>query len=224
MDVEDFDDSKGIIKGYASVFGNEDSDKDVMTNTAYNKTLKENGSRVKYCWQHNMLEPIAKMNELYTDDRGLVFVAEFAMKSSFCRDKYERIKAGVVEENSVGIGIVKADKSEDGSKTYLRDVKLYEISAVTMAANDLARNLEVKGATKEEIAEVVARKFEALTKTIKNGNITDDMGYAIEGELQALKTLTQELLTKPSMKSDTLPKEEKSDYEKAIEYLSQKII
>lgn len=223
MEVEDFDDSKGIIKGYASVFGNVDSDGDVMSKSAYNKTLKENGHRVKYCWQHNMLDPIAKMKELTVDEQGLMFVAEFPMKSSYCREKYERIKGGVVEENSVGIGIVNAQKSEDGKYNELKEVKLYEVSAVTMAANELARNLEVKGATKEEIIETVSKKFDALNNFIRKGDVSDELGYAIEGELLALKTLTQELLTKPSMKVDTLPIEEKSEFDMAIEYLSKKI-
>jgi len=223
MDVEDFDDSKGIIKGYGSVFGNVDSDGDIITEKAYNKTLKENGHRVKYCWQHNILEPVAKFTELYTDSKGLAFVAEFAMKSDYCRDKYERIKAGVVEENSVGIGIITSQKSEDSKTNYLNEVKLFEISAVTMAANDLARTLEVKGATKEEMIDVLNRKFDSLARFIKKGNITDETGYAIEGELEALKTLSQRLITKPSMKEDTLPKNE-DGIEQALEYLSQKFI
>ena len=36
--LDDLDETKGIVKGYGSVFGNVDSDGDVITKGAYTKT------------------------------------------------------------------------------------------------------------------------------------------------------------------------------------------
>lgn len=213
MEVADIDESQGIIKGYGSIFGNKDADGDIITQGAYSKTIKENGERVRYCWQHDIKQPIAKFLELGEDETGVPFVAQFAMKSASSRDKFELIKSGVVDENSVGIGIVTKDPQKDAN--YIREVKLYEISAVTLAANDLARTMGAKGLTKEEMLDVVSKKFDALTKFIRKGNITDETGYAIEGELLALKTLTQETFTKPSV-SDTLPKKEEMSEDEVV--------
>ena len=69
---------------------------------AYKKTIAENGSRVKYLYQHDMNQPIGKMTELYEDDKGLVFVAEIA-KTQLGKDVVELMKSGVITENSVGI-------------------------------------------------------------------------------------------------------------------------
>ena len=51
----DADEYAGIVKGYGSYFGNKDSDNDVIMKGAYKKTIAENGSRVKYLYQHNMM-------------------------------------------------------------------------------------------------------------------------------------------------------------------------
>ena len=71
----DADEKNGIVKGYGSYFDNKDSDSDIIRRGAYQKTIKENGERVKYLYQHNMNQPIGKMKELYEDEKGLVFVA-----------------------------------------------------------------------------------------------------------------------------------------------------
>ena len=71
----DADEKSGIVKGYGSVFNNVDSDGDIITPGAYTKTIMENGKRVKYLYQHNMEQPIGKMQNLYEDDKGLVFEA-----------------------------------------------------------------------------------------------------------------------------------------------------
>ena len=141
--ISDIDEKLGIVKGYGSVFGNVDSDKDIIEKGAYRRTIKNNGSRVKYLYQHDITKPIGKMQELYEDEKGLVFVAEVP-KTTFGNEVLELMKYGVIDENSVGIMPVKKDFGEDGIRV-IKEAKLYEISAVTIAANDEAKILEVKG-------------------------------------------------------------------------------
>ena len=64
-DLIDADEKNGIVKGYGSFFDNMDSDQDIIRKGAYTKTIKENGERVKYLYQHDMMQPIGKMIELY---------------------------------------------------------------------------------------------------------------------------------------------------------------
>ena len=146
------------------------------------KTIKENGERVKYLYQHDMMQPIGKMKELYEDDKGLVFVAEIP-KTQLGNDVMELMKAGVITENSVGImPIVKENK---GDYRELREVKLYEISAVTLAANDQAKILDVKGLKN---IDQVYKRYDNICKLLRKGNISNDMGYALESEILKLKT------------------------------------
>ena len=180
--VIDYDEKNGIVKGYGSYFDNKDSDMDIIRKGAYQKTIKENGERVKYLYQHDMMQPIGKMKELYEDDKGLVFVAEIP-KTQLGNDVMELMKAGVITENSVGImPIVKENK---GDYRELREVKLYEISAVTLAANDQAKILDVKGMAN---IDQVYKRYDNICKLLRKGNISNDMGYALESEILKLKT------------------------------------
>lgn len=198
-EIADIDEKMGIVKGYGSYFGNKDSDGDVIAKGAYQKTIQENGERVRYLWQHKMDKPIGKIKEMYEDDKGLMFVAEIP-KTTLGNDALELMKAGIVTENSVGILPIQKQMKEGFRE--ITEVKLYEISAVTLAANDQAKILDVKG--KVDI-ENEFKRFDALAKLIRKGNISDDMGYAIESELLKLKSLFIDF-TKPTDEV-TLPKE-----------------
>jgi len=163
-----------------------------------------------------MVQPIGKMRELYEDDKGLVFVAEIA-KTQLGKDVVELMKSGVITENSVGI--MPIQKQNKGDYREITEVKLYEISAVTLAANDQAKILDVKGNVD---VEKLAKRYDNLVKLIRKGEISDEMGYAIEAELLKLKSLFVEF-TKPS-EEDTLPSvETKNDDSDILNYLYNSI-
>jgi len=212
-EIADIDEKMGIVKGYGSYFGNKDSDGDVIAKGAYQKTIKENGERVRYLWQHKMDKPIGKIKEMYEDDKGLMFVAEIP-KTTLGNDALELMKAGIVTENSVGILPIQK-QMKDGFRE-ITEVKLYEISAVTLAANDQAKILDVKG--KVDI-ENEFKRFDALAKLIRKGKISDEMGYAIEAEILKLKSFFIDF-TKPTDEV-TLPK--KDDAIEVFTYLSNKL-
>ncbi|QDP57504.1 MAG: putative prohead protease [Prokaryotic dsDNA virus sp.] len=192
-EVSDVDEKYGIVKGYGSYFDNIDSDKDIIKRGAYKKTIEENGYRVKYYYQHKLDQPLGKIKELYEDDKGLVFVAEMP-KTTLGKDVLELMKAGVITENSVGIMPMQKE-IKDGYRE-ITEAKLYEISAVSLAANDQAKILDVKGELK--LNETFSR-YDKLCKLLRKGNISDDMGYAIESEILKLKTLFMDLTTEPAV-------------------------
>ena len=207
-ELVDVDEKNSIVKGYGSIFGNVDSDGDIIMKGAYTKTLQDNGSRVRYLYQHNMDWPIGKMINLYQDDKGLAFEAEIP-KTRLGKDVIELMKAGVVTENSVGI--LPITREMNGQYRELREVKLFEISAVTLAANDQALITDVKGNVD---LEKISKKYDALAKLIRKGDISDDLGYAIESEIYKLKSLFVNA-TKPS--NDTLP--DNKDSSEILKYL-----
>ena len=208
----DADEKAGIIKGYGSYFGNKDSDNDVITKGAYKKTIAENGDRVKYLYQHDMNQPIGKMTELYEDDKGLVFVAEIA-KTQLGKDVVELMKSGVITENSVGI--MPIQKNNKGDYREITEVKLYEISAVTLAANDQAKILDVKGNID---VDKLSKRYDNLSKLIRKGNISDEMGFAIEAEILKLKSLFVEF-TKPEIEITSPNVEIKNNDSEVYNYL-----
>jgi len=216
-DLADVDEKMGIVKGYGSVFGNLDSDGDVIMRGAYSKTIKENGYRVKYLYQHDMNKPLGKMSELYEDDKGLAFVAEVP-KTALGKDVIELIKAGVITENSVGILPIQKESKDDYRE--LKEVKLYEISAVTYAANDQAMITDVKGS---QSVEAIADRYDRLIKLIRKGDITDELGYAIEAELLKLKSKFCDVITLPT-EEVTKSKQSDEDFDQIMKYLKNKLL
>lgn len=211
QELLDADADKGIVKGYGSYFDNKDSDNDIIRKGAYSKTIKENGERVKYLYQHNMMQPIGKMSELYEDEKGLVFVAEIP-KTTLGKDVIELMKAGVITENSVGI--LPVLKENKGEYREIREVKLYEISAVTLAANDQAKILDVKS---EQNLKALYERYDNIAKLIRKGEISDELGYALEAEILKLKSLFISI-TEPTEEA-TQPTEVKSEAVDIYSYL-----
>ena len=147
------------------------------------ETITENGSRVKYLYQHDMDKPIGKMVHLEEDEKGLVFEAQVP-KTQLGKDVIELMKAGVISENSVGI--LPLQKRMNGEYRELTEVKLFEVSAVTLAANDQAMILDVKGNVD---LEKVTKRYDKLAKLIRKGEISDELGYALEAEILKLKSI-----------------------------------
>lgn len=209
-DLIDADEKSGVVKGYGSIFGNIDSDGDVIRRGAYNKTIKENGYRVKYLYQHDMNKPLGKMLNLYEDEKGLVFEASIP-KTQLGKDVIELMKAGVITENSVGI--LPIQKEHKDNYRELTECKLFEISAVTLAANDQAMITDVKGSIdKNQLFE----RFDKLSKVI-NKQISDELGYAIESEILKLKSLISKAITLPE--ESTKPMMKKDDTSEIYKYL-----
>ena len=140
---------------------------------------------------------------MYEDDKGLVFVAEIA-KTQLGKDVVELMKSGVLTENSVGI--MPMQKENRGDYREITEVKLYEISAVTLAANEEAKILDVKGNVD---VDKLNKRYDNLCKLIRKGDISDELGYAIEAEILKLKSLFIEF-TKP-IEEVTLPNVENKE-------------
>jgi HK97 family phage prohead protease len=213
----DADEKAGVVKGYASVFDNKDSDNDIIRKGAYNKTIAENGKRVKYLYQHDMDKPLGKMTMLEEDGKGLVFEAKIA-KTTLGNDVIELIKSGVITENSVGILPIQKDMV-DGVRN-ITEVKLYEVSAVTLAANDQALIMDVKG---NYDPNKVLKRYDNIAKLIRKGNITDELGFALEAEILKLKSLFTKITTQPTDIEVTEPVEVKNEVGEMYKYLFNKL-
>lgn len=129
--------AEGIIEGYASVFGNKDSWGDIVERGAFTKTLQEGGGRVKVLWQHDWWSPIGKPLHMEEDSKGLFTRSKIA-PTSIGKDALALIKEGVINELSIGYDTVKETYDHDSKTRHLLEVKLWEYSLVTWAANDLA--------------------------------------------------------------------------------------
>ena len=97
---------------------------------------------------------------------------------------------------------------------------MYEISAVTLAANDEAMILDVKGNFDKE---KVLGRYDNLVKLIRKGSISDNLGYAIEAELIKLKSIFNDKATLPTDMEVTEPTTIKADNSEIYKYLFNKL-
>ena len=158
--VKESNDDSRMIKGYASVFGNVDSDMDVIKSGSFNRSIKEWGpegqDRIKLVAQHDISRPVARITTLKEDSNGLYMEAKFGSHRDG-EDYYAMAKDGIINEFSVGF--VPVEKSENEKGGYdITNIKLYEVSMVTVAANDQAVVTEVKSADPLKLVKQVEDK------------------------------------------------------------------
>src|SRR5688572_25811904 len=74
--IKDIDTSEGRIQGYFAIFGNVDSDGDMIMPGAFKKSLQESISRVKHLLQHDPSKPLSSTKsglKIKEDSTGLYF-------------------------------------------------------------------------------------------------------------------------------------------------------
>ena len=196
--VKDVDAKQGIVTGYFSVFGNKDSDGDIIMPGAFSKTLGENGpsakngGRIMHLLQHDPLMPLGKPTIIKEDGRGLYFESKI-VQTSYGRDTLKLYEDGVLTEHSIGYKVIKNEPKEDAN--YLLELRLWEGSTVTWGANSEALLTGVKNEDKPVIYERLIKKLEAINHAIK-GNYTDETIIQLELQIkqlqQIIKTLAEE--------------------------------
>ena len=143
----------GYIEGYASTWVREpDSYGDIVKQGAFKRTLQEwydSGRKIPFLWSHGMddLKAFIGSATADEDDYGLHFVAELDDTPEAQRVR-ELYKDGRLSKFSFAYDTLDQAQVEleDGRKVNeLRDLTLYEISAVTVPANGTAEVIEVKG-------------------------------------------------------------------------------
>lgn len=167
-------DEGGSFSGYASVFGVQDSDGDVIVKGAFTATLqraRENGRMPKMLWQHNPSQIIGKFTEMTEDERGLYVKGSLILDVAKGREAYALMKAGVLDGMSVGFNIREGVRGTGGR--VIEEVDLWEVSLVTWGANPEALINNVK-------ARKSIREFEAFLRDAGFSR-TEAKGIALKG-------------------------------------------
>ena len=155
------DEGNGSIEGYASTWIRQaDSWGDVVKKGAFTKTLRERwdgGKGIPFIWSHQIdnLKSFIGTATANEDDRGLHFIAVFddTEEAQKVRQLY---KDGRLRKFSFAYDVreqaeVTLDNNQKANE--LREVELYEISAVTVPANDDAGVVDVKAGRRNSKAD-----------------------------------------------------------------------
>lgn len=195
-----------IVEGWASTYGNVDAGDDVCEKGCFTKTLSEMGSRIAFCLQHDMRNPIGKM-ELTDKPEGLWLKARISDAEPDVKCK---IKEGILKEFSIGFQTINSsNRVVDGKEVRcLNEVKLYEVSLVTLAMNDKATlqsfksQLGVNGI--DDLEELFDKAIINESNTIK------------KHDLMKLKLLALDMIEPQKALETEKPQDEAK---KAVEYL-----
>ncbi len=168
FEVKSDSDKELIIEGHGAIKGNIDSYKDVIQDGAFKRTIKEQGERIAFCYQHDIWNPIGKIQEIKEDDKGLWIRVKISDAEGDIKTK---IREGILKELSIGYSVIEAKRGEkDGEDVnFLMEIKLYEVSLVTLAANPLAlvESMKADGKTTHEVIE---EEFDNLIGMERNNN------------------------------------------------------
>lgn len=166
-----------IITGYGAYFGNLDSYKDIIDPVAFNDTLAERRDRIAFCYQHDIWNPIGKIQDIRPDTKGLWLQV---MISAAEKDIQTKVKEGILKEMSIGYRVMDSVEEIRNGETIriLKKINLYEVSLVTIAANPLAVIQSMKS---DERKNYLEKEFDRVLAIVRNENINF--------EIQKLKSL-----------------------------------
>ena len=137
----------GLFSGYASVFEEIDSYRDIVKRGAFEKTLAESESKgraVPILWQHDAAKPIGVYTELKEDEHGLYVEGQLNMDVQQAREALSLLRQKALSGISIGYNSVRYDTDVKSGVRPLYELKLYEASLVTFPACDGARVTDVK--------------------------------------------------------------------------------
>ena len=168
----------GVFSAYASVFGNRDAYGDVVVKGAFADDLKawaESGQNIPLLFGHNMSDPdfnIGHVVDAKEDDHGLLVTAQLDLENPKAAQVYRMLKGKRVNQMSFAYDVLDGAHAEkDGVEVYeLRKLKTYEVSVVTIGANQETEVLAVKsaaGALLSKAGRVLSAKNEATIKAAR---------------------------------------------------------
>lgn len=140
---------QGTFRGYASVFGSEVDTwpRTVVDKGAFAKTLAEGMGRIRLLYQHDPYSLIGKPVEMREDDKGLFIVGKIS-DTQMGKDVLSLMRDGVLEEMSIGFDPIRWEMVPDADAKpgqmdavvrHLKEVRLWEVSLVTFAADPMAQ-------------------------------------------------------------------------------------
>ena len=149
--VKDLDAKKGIVKAYFAVFGNVDSDNDIIEPGAFAKSIRERGpdgtGRIKHLKYHDTRQAPGKIMELGEDGFGGWFISQLAKNS-----EGEFIDQEIPNENKELLDLLAQDEKDRDERLIYKKAGLFlgaqeseksqDVSGMVMVVPELQQRLE----------------------------------------------------------------------------------
>ena len=202
--VQDVSTTTRKVKVAISQMGSKDLDNDVIDFNAYNKTMAERGPKganlIWHLTDHNpsLKSAIGKFSELYVEKDYLVGVTDVP-NTTWGNDVLEFYKSGHINQHSVGFRTIKAEnqKSAEGEYNLIKEILLFEGSAVLWGANPNTPTIEVGKSTEEVMSqhEKLSKELSLLLKSLKDGRFSDEAFEFIEIRVAQINEAIKSLIS-----------------------------
>jgi HK97 family phage prohead protease len=205
--IEDMDIRSRNVKTVWAMCGNVDLDNDVIVPEAFTKTIQERGPLGKnLIWslvdhKSSMKYALGKPKELYVEGNALIAVTEI-IESDLGDDILEFYTKGLINQHSIGFSTIKSEYDTTTEIRTIKELMLYEGSAVLWAANPETPTLQVyKGMPEEQVKETLSGRLEKLLKAFKHGTFTDETFSLLEIEIKQIQKAISDITTQPAAKA-----------------------
>lgn len=153
-----------------------DRDNDVFDPSAFDKTVKENGPKgtneIWHLLDHSQksFSALGKFSELGRDGKYIAGVSHYKDSFAWREVAWPLYEAGDITQHSVGFETVDEVKSKDDGPRIIKEVRLYEGSAVLWGANPNTPTMEVvkRLMNGEDDDMTAAEKIDQIIRKIKN--------------------------------------------------------
>jgi uncharacterized protein len=205
------------VEFYAAVWGNKDMADDILYKGCCAKSIAEHGpdstsnQKILMLAYHDMSKPIGKLLSITEDDHGLLCKAEIA-KTAAGEEVIELIKSGVVNQFSIGFKYIwdKVRYEEEDETFHVYEIKLFEVSAVSIGANEMTGT---KGIDQDDLS----KRTEILLKSL-----SPEIGLTIRQYMAEWCALGQSLPQKAQVESE--PKAPEVSVLEKVEKLKELLI
>jgi len=202
--VMDVDMVKKTVKAVWSRMYNTDLDRDIIVPEAYTKTIAECGPTGKnMIWSlvdHNasFKSALGKPKELYVEGDKLVAVTKI-VDTTIGEDMIKMYNEGLINQHSIGFATVKSEYDSNTEVRTIKELKLYEGSAVLWGANPDTPTLEMmKSIEPAKLKKSLTDRLSRLAKSFRHGNFTDETFSLMEIEIEQIKQQIEAITTQPA--------------------------
>jgi len=197
-DILDVDNKTRTVKVVWAAIGNKDYDGDVIAPGAFDRTIRERGPiGKKLIWSlvdhyATTKHSFGKPKELYVEGDRLIAVTDIVMTDAG-EDILKLYEAGCINQHSIGFSTINDEYDRETKTRTIKEVMLYEGSAVLWGANELTPTIDLKSLTKPQQQKNIYDRLERLKSAIRNGSFTDETFSLLEIEFSQLQKAVSEI-------------------------------
>jgi HK97 family phage prohead protease len=187
----DVDESSRRVKVAIAETESVDRDNELIHPKAFNQTISRKGPKgtneVWHLIDHNpsLETALGKFSELYMEGKYLVGVSEYKDSWLWREVAWPLYKGGDINQHSIGFRVIGQKEKADGYDV-IKEVELYEGSAVLWGANPNTPVLDVAKSLYKEKQESFEDRIEWIVKSLRDGKYNGECQSLLILELQQL--------------------------------------